>query len=85
MLNIMRGLAKDGPGTIDEQTYKAWAALNPYQAGNWTVGGAGASAYFSEMSRKGLPVPAVAFDLCESLKAQVLRPDPASEKLTTIR
>ncbi len=85
MLNILRGLGKDGPGTIDEQTYKAWAALNPYQSGNWTVGGAGASAYFSEMSRKGLQVPAVAFDLCESLKAQVLRPDPASEKLTTIR
>lgn len=73
MLNIMKNLGKETPGTKDEQAFNAWAALNPYSSGDWTAGGAGAHAYFEDMLRKGLSVPAVAFDLSTSLKLQALR------------
>jgi hypothetical protein len=73
MLNIARGLGKDGVGTKDEQAYLAWSGMNPYQSGDWTAAGPGALAYFEEMMRKGLNVPAIAFDICESLKANTLR------------
>jgi hypothetical protein len=69
MLNILRNAGKPTAKTKDEQTYLVWLALQ----GDWTVGGAGASAYFEEMMRKGLQVPLIAFDLCESLKTQSLR------------
>jgi hypothetical protein len=74
MLNIVRNFGKDAEGTIDEQTYQAWLALNGYQSGDWTAGGAGAAAYFNEMMRKGLRVPVIAFDICASLRNQALRP-----------
>ncbi|RJG05354.1 hypothetical protein D3870_04360 [Noviherbaspirillum cavernae] len=82
MLNILRNLGKDASGTNDKQTYNAWATLNPYQSCDWTAGGAGASAYFEEMTRKSLQVPAVAFDLCESLKAQAFRLGSAADMVS---
>jgi hypothetical protein len=79
ILNIARNTGKDKQGTKDEQIYRAWASLNPHQSGDWTVGGAGTSVYLEEMMRRGLQVPAVAFDLCESLKTQALRHHPRYE------
>lgn len=74
MFNIARGMGKEAEtktGTKEEKTYKAWAFLNYYQAGDWTAAGAGAATYFQEMRAAGLTVPLIAFDLCESLQAKI--------------
>ncbi|MDB5823671.1 MAG: hypothetical protein JWR21_2375 [Herminiimonas sp.] len=73
MFNILRGLGKDATKTKDEQAYWAWSALNLYQSGDWTAAGAGALAYFEQMLRQGVQVPAIAFDISEGLKANLFK------------
>jgi hypothetical protein len=76
MLNIAKGLGEEAPDNTqagkDAQAYEAWRQLGPYGLGDWSLLGAGATAYFEEMQRKGLSVPIIAFDVAAALKATTL-------------
>lgn len=55
---------------LPERRYLAWTKFR-YSQGNATIG-EGAHRYFAQMQDKGVPVPAVAFEVCEALKASAL-------------
>lgn len=62
------------PPSVEERTYLGWHRFRHQRQGGIT--GVGARLYLERLLADGVPIPSVAFDLCKTLEARMLRTTP---------